>query len=54
MHRYRKLGMALVDMAITNLYVLWSKCDPDNRRNAHMFFQTKLANGLLFDTDWNR
>ncbi|RHY57596.1 hypothetical protein DYB34_001834 [Aphanomyces astaci] len=43
-HWYRKLGFALIDIAITNLFVLWSLGDRVNRRDAHMYFQTRLAN----------
>ncbi|RLO06613.1 hypothetical protein DYB28_008520, partial [Aphanomyces astaci] len=51
-HWYRKLGFALIDIAITNLFVLWSLGDRVNRRDAHMYFQTRLANQMLFETDW--
>ncbi|RHY76260.1 hypothetical protein DYB34_011928 [Aphanomyces astaci] len=51
-HWYKKLGFALVDIAITNLYVLYTLCEPVNRRDSHMHFQTKLANQMLFETDW--
>ncbi|RLO01496.1 hypothetical protein DYB28_015632, partial [Aphanomyces astaci] len=26
--------------------------DRVNRRDAHMYFQTRLANQMLFETDW--
>jgi hypothetical protein len=51
---YRKLGFALVDIAISNCYVLWSKCDEVNRRDAHMYFHQQLAVQMMFETDWNR
>ncbi|KAF0728663.1 hypothetical protein Ae201684_013621 [Aphanomyces euteiches] len=49
---YKKLGFALIDIAITNLYVLYTICEPVNRRDSHLHFQTKLANQMLFETDW--
>jgi hypothetical protein len=51
-HWYKKLGFALIDIAITNLYVLYTLCEPVNRRDSHLHFQTKLANQMLFETDW--
>ncbi len=51
---YRKLGFALVDIAISNVYVLWCKCDEKNRRDAHMHFHQRLSIQMMFDTDWNR
>ncbi|KAH9136654.1 hypothetical protein AeRB84_018318 [Aphanomyces euteiches] len=49
---YKKLGFALIDIAITNLYVLYTICEPVNRRDSHLHFRTKLANQMLFETDW--
>ncbi|KAH9142283.1 hypothetical protein AeRB84_013634 [Aphanomyces euteiches] len=49
---YKKLGFALIDIAITNLYVLYTICEPVNRHDSHLHFQTKLANQMLFETDW--
>ncbi|KAH9102882.1 hypothetical protein AeMF1_020643 [Aphanomyces euteiches] len=49
---YKKLGFALIDIDITNLYVLYTICEPVNRRDSHLHFQTKLANQMLFETDW--
>ncbi|KAH9096071.1 hypothetical protein LEN26_017673 [Aphanomyces euteiches] len=40
------------DIAITNLYVLYTICEPVDRRDSHLHFQTKLANQMLFETDW--
>ncbi|RHY24205.1 hypothetical protein DYB32_008941, partial [Aphanomyces invadans] len=50
-HWYRKLGFALIDIAITNLFVLWSLSDRVNRSDAHMYFPTRLAKQMLFEID---
>ncbi|KAF0703743.1 hypothetical protein AaE_015247 [Aphanomyces astaci] len=50
---YRKLAFALVDIAISNVYVLWAKCDASKRRDAHMHFHRELAMQLMFEMDWD-